>query len=303
MEPGNLKAHLAMGTAALLWGLMSPVSKLVIQTGEVSSIALATFRLLGAAILFWLASCFTPRERIDPADRLNLFYASLFGIVFNQMAFTVGVGFTSPADAAIITTVTPILTLILAAFVLREMITGKKAAGVCASAIGAVLLISCSSHATAPENNNLLGDMLCLTSQCSVAVYFVFFKNLIGKYSPVTLMKWMFTCAVCTCLPFTFREISSIHYAALSLETWMGIIYIVTLATFVCYILLSFAQKRLQPTAVSMYNYLQPIVASSIAVLWGMDHFGWMKTVSVLLIFTGVFLVTRNSRNIAVQEP
>ena len=115
-----------MGAAAVIWGLMSPVSKLVMQQGEVSSASLATFRLLGAAILFWLASAFVPGEPIERKHRLPLFYASLFGIIFNQMAFTVGVGFTSPADAAIITTITPVLTMILAAFVLREMITGSR---------------------------------------------------------------------------------------------------------------------------------------------------------------------------------
>lgn len=129
MESGTLKGHIAMGAAAIIWGLMSPVSKLVMQPGEVSSASLATFRLLGAAILFWLASAFVPGETIARKDRLTLFYASLFGIIFNQMAFTVGVGFTSPADAAIITTITPVLTMILAAFVLREMITGKKSSG------------------------------------------------------------------------------------------------------------------------------------------------------------------------------
>ena len=106
MESGTLKGHIAMGAAAVIWGLMSPVSKLVMQPGEVSSASLATFRLLGAAILFWLASAFVPGETIARKDRLTLFYASLFGIIFNQMAFTVGVGFTSPADAAIITTIT-----------------------------------------------------------------------------------------------------------------------------------------------------------------------------------------------------
>lgn len=304
MESGILKGHVAMGTAAVIWGLMSPVSKLVMQGGEVGSASLATFRLLGAAALFWLASCFMPREKVDPEDRLKLFYAALFGIIFNQMAFTVGVGFTSPADAAIITTITPILTMILAAFVLREMITGRKVAGVCASAVGAVLLITGSSHApAAPGDNNLLGDILCLASQCSVAVYFVFFKKLIGKYSPVTMMKWMFTYAVAACLPFTFREISSVPYASLSIQTWTGIAYVVVMATFVSYICLSFAQQRLKPTAVSMYNYCQPLIASFVAVLWGMDHFGWLKTLSVLLVFTGVFLVTRSKAAVVVQEP
>lgn len=193
MESGTVKGHITMGAAAVIWGLMSPVSKLVMQPGEVSSASLSTFRLLGAALLFWLASAFVPKETMERKDRLTLFYASLFGIIFNQMAFTVGVGFTSPADAAIITTIittiTPVLTMILAAFVLREMITGKKILGVCASAIGAILLVSGSGGRAAalPGDNNLLGDILCLASQCSVAVYFVFFKNLIGRYSPVMM--------------------------------------------------------------------------------------------------------------------
>ena len=52
-----------MGAAAVIWGLMSPVSKLVMQQGEVSSASLATFRLLGAAILFWLET-----EEVDTEE-------------------------------------------------------------------------------------------------------------------------------------------------------------------------------------------------------------------------------------------
>ena len=103
-------------------------------------------------------------------------------------------------------------------------------------------------------------------------------------------------------LPFTFREVGSIHYSALPVQTWLGIAYVVALATFVSYICLSFAQQRLKPTAVSMYNYCQPVIASSVAVMWGMDHFGWMKVLSVLLVFTGVLLVTGTRGKRAVQE-
>lgn len=305
MDSETLKGHTAMGAAAIIWGLMSPVCKLVMQPGEVSSASLATFRLLGAALLFWLASVFVPGETMERKDRLPLFYASLFGIIFNQMAFTVGVGFTSPANASIITTTTPVLTMILAAFVLREMITGKKIIGVCASAVGAILLVSGSGRQAAalPGNNNLLGDILCLASQCSVAVYFVFFKSLIGRYSPITLLRWMFTYASLACLPFTFQEVISIHYSTLPAQTWLGIAYVVVFATFVSYICLSFAQQRLKPTAVSMYNYCQPVIASSVAVLWGMDHFGWVKTLSVLLVFTGVLLVTGAGEKASARKP
>lgn len=63
----NLEGTRRHGCGAVIWGLMSPVSKLVMQGGEVSSASLATFRLLGAAVLFWLASCFVPREKSTPA--------------------------------------------------------------------------------------------------------------------------------------------------------------------------------------------------------------------------------------------
>ena len=112
----------------------------------------------------------------------------------------------------------------------------------------------------------------------------------------------MFTYAAAACLPFTFREVGSIHYSALPAQTWLGIAYVVALATFVSYICLSFAQQRLKPTAVSMYNYCQPVIASSVAVMWGMDHFGWMKALSVLLVFTGVLLVTGTGGKRTVQE-
>ena len=62
----------------------------------------------------------------------------------------------------------------------------------------------------------------------------------------------MFTYAAAVCLPFTFREVGSIHYSALPAQTWLGIAYVVALATFVSYICLSFAQQRLKPTAVNM---------------------------------------------------
>lgn len=232
MPSEALKGHIAMGAAAVIWGLMSPVSKLVMQQGEVSSASLATFRLLGAATLFWLASAFVPREPIERKHRLPLFYASLFGIIFNQMAFTVGVGFTSPADAAIITTITPVLTMILAAFVLREMVTGKKSSGSAPAPSEPCYWFPAAARMRRPTGRQQPAGGHSLPGfPVQRSRLLCFFKNLIGRYSPVTLLKWMFTYAAAACLPFTFREVGSIHYSALPVQTWLGIAYVVALAT------------------------------------------------------------------------
>lgn len=285
-----------MAFAALIWGLMSPVCKFVVLGGQVNAVSLASFRLAGATILFWIVSLFFPTEPIEKSDKKQIFFAALFGIILNQMAFTVGVGYTSPADAAIITTITPIFTMILSALLLHEHITGKKSMGVLLSFLGAIILISNSHHASsAPGDNNLLGNLLCLGSQCCVAIYFVKFKSLMARYTPITLMKWMFLYATLTCLPFTFTELTNIPYASVPWQTWLGVFYVVGFATFISYICLAFAQGRLRPTAVSMYNYTQPIIATCIAILWGMDRFSWLKLLSILLIFLGVFLANSST--------
>ncbi len=76
---------------------MAPVAKLVMAAGIVSPLLLTNFRIFGAAILFWIASLFTPREHVSSRDLLRLAGAGLLGIVFNQGCYVFGVGFTSPA--------------------------------------------------------------------------------------------------------------------------------------------------------------------------------------------------------------
>lgn len=293
MNAKIIRAHAAMLGANLMWGLAAPVGKFVLQSGEVGSLALATFRMLGAALVFWLASVFTRREHVAHKDMLLLFFASLLGIVFNQGSFTIGLGLTSPVNASIITTTTPIITMVIAAVYLHEPVTGKKVLGIFMGALGAMLLILSSRHAV-DRASNIWGDLLCLLAQVSFSCYFVFFKGLIGRYSPVTLMKWMFTYASICCIPFTFGQISAIDFAALPWERYAGILYMILGGTFLSYLLVPVGQRTLRPTVACMYNYMQPIVASVVAVWWGMATFGLAKTLAVALVFGGVYVVTRS---------
>lgn len=193
MKSQAYKGHLAMLGANILWGLMSPVSKAVLIAGPISALSLTTFRMVGAAVIFWLASLFTKKEHVNHQDLMKLFFAALLGIVLNQGSFIFGVSLTSPINASIVTTTTPIITMIIAAFYLKEPVTGKKVIGIFVGAAGALLLILSSQSAAAGggKSSNIWGDLLCLLAQFSFSFYFVLFKGLIGKYSPITLMKWM----------------------------------------------------------------------------------------------------------------
>lgn len=287
--------HLAMLTANILWGLMAPISKKVLSSGLIDAISLTTFRLTGAEVLFWIASCFTKKEHVLPQDMVKLFFAALLGIVFNQGSYIMGVSLTSPINASIVTTTSPIITMIIAAVYLKEPITGKKIIGIVIGASGALLLILSSQQTIAGGNpGNIWGDLLCLLAQLSYSIYFVLFKGLIGRYSPVTLMKWMFLYASVCCIPFSFEHIGMIDLPALSADIYGGILYVVIGGTFITYFLVPVGQRLLRPTVAIMYNYMQPIVASIVAVLWGMDTFGLAKTMAIVLVFAGVYTVTKS---------
>ena len=132
----KLKGHSAMFTANFLWGIMSPISKAIFLTGTISAFSLTNMRMAGAAILFWIASLFMPREPVTKRDLLLLFVASLFGITLNQGFFVLGLSYTTPIDASVVASLAPIITMILAAFIQKEPMTGKKVVVVGGGAVG-----------------------------------------------------------------------------------------------------------------------------------------------------------------------
>ena len=300
----KLKGHSSMLGANVMWGLMSPVAKFVMVGGAVTPLVVTDLRITGAMVLFWIASFFQKPERVAPKDLLKLLGASLLAIVFNQGCFIFGVGLTSPVDASIITTSMPLLAMVLAAIYLKEPITGKKVLGIAVGATGALLLILGShqvSEAKAAGNHYIWGDLLVLLAQFSYALYFVLFKNFVNKYSLITIMKWMFTYAFICALPFSYNDLLHTEWKSLQNTEIAALVFIVVGSTFVSYVLIVIGQKNLRPTVAGMYNYVQPLVASIVAVCWGMDTFNFVKIISVALIFGGVYLVT-NSRSKAEME-
>mgnify|MGYP000083332680 FL=1 len=278
----------------VIFGLLSPVSKALLDSGLISPAGLMMTRTAGAAAAFWIASLFVHREPVALRDRLSLFFAALLGIVLNQGSFILGVSMTSPIDASVVTTTAPIFAMIIAALYLREPITGMKIAGVAIGAVGALMLILSSPAAASSGSGSIGGDLLCMFAQLSYATYFVVFKGLIGRYGPVTLMKWMFLFATLCWLPFGAEDFVSTRWQAFGWRNFAEVGFIVLGATFLTYLLLPVGQKNLRPTVGCMYNYLQPLVASLVAVLAGMDRFTTIKAAAVVLVFAGVYAVTRS---------
>lgn len=141
MTKDQRTGHIAMFSASVMWGAMAPISKFVMDGGLVDAVTVTDVRIFGAALLFWLVSPFMKREKVERKDFLKIFGAAMFAIVLNQGVYISGVSMTSPVDASIITTSLPIVTMLLAAVILKEPITSRKAIGVLLGACGALLLV------------------------------------------------------------------------------------------------------------------------------------------------------------------
>lgn len=288
-----LIAHLSMFLACAFWGLMAPVGKDAMTHG-LTGIDMVTFRVVGAAILFWIASFFVKSEHPPVKDILLLGLAGLFGLVLNQCCYTIGLSITSPINSSIVTTSMPIFAMVLSAIILKEPITGKKAGGVFMGFSGALMLILTSATADNSKIGDIKGDLLCMFAQLSFAFYLSMFNKLIKRYSVFTVNKWMFTFAAIIITPFTFSHVAAIPFAEITAKTWLETTFVVVVCTFICYILTMQAQQILRPTVVSVYNYVQPMVAVIVSVLTGLGVFKVTHAIAVLLVFFGVRFVTKS---------
>ena len=296
-----LIAHLSMFFASAFWGLMAPLGKDAMTHG-LTGIDMVTFRVTGGALLFWLTSFFLPKEHVPKKDLLMFVGAAIFGLVTNQGCYTIGLSITSPINASIVTTSMPIFAMILAAIILKEPITGKKALGVCLGCSGAVILILTSAVASNAKVGDLRGDLLCMCAQLSFALYLSMFSPLIKRYSVFTVNKWMFTFATLLILPFTCGHVAAIDFVNVPGKTWLETGFVVFFGTYISYILMMIGQHTLRPTVVSIYNYVQPLVSVTVTILTGIGVFKPSQGLAVILVCLGVWLVTKSKSKADMEK-
>lgn len=295
MTKDKWQGHIAILTTNFIFGLNTPIAKTIVPEW-ISPYALTLVRMSCATIIFWAVSLFVPREQVAPRDLITIFWGALFGLVGAQLSFANALLYTSPVNISIIAAMTPVAVMLLAALVLKEPITFKKAAGVLIGASGALLIILQSSALNVNKESSLIGNMLCIVNVITYAIYLVITRPVSQRYAPVTLMKWMFLFSALISLPLGWGDVAEakVFSDTTNLSVILRLLYIIIMATGIAYFLVPTALKRIRPTTVSMYNNIQPIVASIIAIIIGQDVMSWDKPVAACLVFTGVYLVTQS---------
>ncbi len=291
--------HLSAFTAYAIFGLNIVVCKDLANSNIFSPTALFSIRALGATLLFWVFSLFFPKEKVPCRDMMKIFAASMLGLYITQTTFLYAITMISPLDSSILSTLTPIFTMIIAAIVLKEPITFKKAGGVLVSFIGVIILIlSGVSSKNIIVETKPLGILLIIINIFSFSLYLGIFRPLIKKYSVVTFMKWSFLFSMLLSLPFNVKELVTKDYSVISSSIFFELSFLVIFSTFIAYFLIPIGQQRLRPTVVSMYSYLQPVIASVISIWIGMDVISWEKIIAAAAVVSGVILVNKSKAKV-----
>jgi drug/metabolite transporter (DMT)-like permease len=295
------RAHLSLLAANIIYGLNFSIAKSVMPD-SIKPFALVAFRSVCTASLFWITSLFMPKENVKSKDLLYLFACSFFGVVINQTLFLVGLDMTSPINSSIILSTNPIFAFVFAAIILKESITFLKGSGL-AIGLSGVLLLILQNGTPDVASSTFLGDVFTLVNTISWAFYTVIIKRMLEKYHPVTVMKWTFLFGMIVNVPAGYNQFSTMDWSSISFKAWLEIAFVVIFATYLGYLLISYGLRRLSPTIVSTYTYIQPVIAAYLASVLGQDHIDLVMIISAFLIFAGVFVVSRQKNNGIVINP
>lgn len=291
----NGRVHIGLFFSNLIYGINYGVAKAVMPE-YIQPFSFIFSRVFFGTILFWLFNAaLKTKEKVERKDLPLLALCGFLGVSANQLLFFSGLNLTTPINASLIQTLIPVLVLVVAGFMIKEKITWRKTLGVVTGIVGAGLLITNKGNVHF-GNEQFTGDLLIVLNSAFYAFYLVLAKPLMQKYKAQTVIKWVFFFGMLVVVPITAQDFFATDWKNLPAEAWMAIVYVVIFTTFLAYLINTWALKHVETSVVGIYAYLQPLFATVIAVSLGQDTFTLEKGFYSILIFAGVFLVTRPNK-------
>jgi len=290
-------ALFAAFAATSIFGFNHTIAK-ELMPDVLSPNALLYCRVVGAAICFWFISLFLKNEKIEIKDFKLIIICAFFGMGLNMITALNGLYNSTPINSAIITTLAPIFIFLISVIIIKEKITKIKYVGVFIGFCGTLTLILLNEKSVSSAPNINLGNFYLFINSISYALYFVLVKPLTKKYSMITIMKWLFLFSIFINMPFGLIEFTEINWIEISGVSLLKISYVVFCTTFLVYLLNLYALKNLKASTVGMFIYLQPVIGILFAIYRGADKLTVADATSVLLVFIGVYLVSKKSTQI-----
>jgi len=284
-------ALLAATLVSIIYGVTFTIAKDVMPK-YVEPFGFILMRVGGSMLLFWIITPFFTTEKIEKQDFPRIIAAAFFGVALNMLTFFKGLSYTSPIMGAVLMVTTPMIVLVLSALLMKERMQNRKIYGLILGLIGTIFLIL-YGKSVINASNATLGNILVFINAVSYGFYLIIVKKLMDKYNAFTFVKWIYTFGFLMVLPFGWSEFQAVDFTNIPMDIFWKIGFVVVFSTFLTYLLNLVSMRELKPTTVAVFIYLQPLFATIFAVSLGKDDVTWVKIISAVLIFTGVYLVTQ----------
>jgi|TARA_B110000908_G_scaffold46454_1_gene56627 drug/metabolite transporter (DMT)-like permease len=289
-------ALILVSIATLIYGVTFTIAKDVMPL-YVKPYAFILLRVSGATAVFWIAGLFVNSQKIAKEDYKKIILASFFGIALNMLCFFKGLSLTTPISASVMMVTSPIMVLIFSSILLKEKIIKRKIIGVFVGLIGTILLIVYGNNSEDNATNSTLGNFLVFVNAASYGLYLVLVKKLISKYNPITFIKWFYLFGLILVIPFSFSEFIEISWTTMPTDIYLKVGFVILFTTCITYLFNIYGLSKLKPTTVGVFIYLQPVIATIFALSMGSDSLNLVKMGASVIIFSGVYLVTKQPKN------
>ena len=255
--------------------------------------AWATIRILAAAALLMALVLATRRKRLprEPRDLAAIALFSIFGVVINQVCFVEGLSRTATPHSSIINTSIPMATLLIAILLRREKVTTRKLCGIALSVCGVLYLIGHSGLNLG--GGVMLGDLLTLANGMSYSFFLVISKPILSRHSSLAVTAELLAFGAVGITLLGAPQLASLDVRAVPAAVWWVAAFVIVFCTVAAYILNAWALKRVESSLVALFIYLQPLIASTVAVLFQGERLGGETIIAAVLIFGGVALAMR----------
>jgi len=276
------------------------VVKILLLEG-LSPVAIATFRFLVAGALFLAALValkIKNRQNLllfEGKDTLMYIFLSLLGVTFFFTIQYVGIDLAGASVAAILVCLlSPVLIAIFSARLFGESLGRKQILGLAIAGIGTLVVIAGGTMDLRSNNSTFfVGSLILLLTPLLWAAYTLGGKKVMKKYNPFFVVAYVNILGGLFLVPFSMAENSLQSILTLSLQAWAAILYLAITCSFIGYFIWFYVMNRLKAAVTSSFLFVEPIVTVAFAIAFVGENITPNILIGGLLIFMGVFAVTR----------
>ena len=290
LKQKNYSPYLALLAVQMTFGALPVIGKIVLKT--IPSLAVVGFRVGITALALYLVQRYRGNMRLeDKKDYLRFAILSFFGVTLNQILFVTGLSLTKASNTSLLAVTIPIFALSFSAIMGIEKLRNIKIAGIALAAIGVILLIDPRNASFSSETT--VGDILIILNSLSYGIYVSISKDIVTRNGAIKSIAWVFIFASVICVPLGLYSLSGIDVAAVSPTIWLLVLHVAVVSTLIPYLLNAWALARVNPSTVAVFVYLQPLIGFFLAIVFLGEKLDFKVAVAAVLIFAGVFLVTK----------